>query len=117
MVCDFGAAGMAGGDLGGRGRFFAVPVRPDISMNLGKNCFRKAFNNFKFHLHGLKRYMKKHLPRRPPPFPNHNARPGLTPQEPLALTEEVAAFYCTFFSGKKAENAEGLGLFGNNKND
>ena len=43
--------------------------------------------------------------------------PGLTPQEPLALTEEVAAFYCTFFSGKKAENAEGLGLFGNNKND
>ena len=62
-------------------------------------------------------YMKKHLPRRPPPFPGPNARPGLTPQEPLALTEEVAASYCTFFSGKKAENAEGLGLFGNNKND
>ena len=68
---------MGGGDLGGRGRFFAVPVRPDISMNLGKNCFRKAFNNFKFHLHGLKRYGKK-----PPPAPQvptrHPRRPKIT---------------------------------------
>ncbi|WP_321002786.1 hypothetical protein, partial [Eisenbergiella porci] len=48
-----------------------VPVRPDISMNLGKNCFRKAFNNFKFHLHGLKRYGKKPPPalRSPPAIP------------------------------------------------
>ena len=103
-----GSCGVRPGGVGaGKGRrpagqvFFHVPVRPGISMNLGKNCFRRAFNNFKFHLHGLKRYVKKHLPRRPPPFPSPNARPGLTPQEPLALTEEVAASYCTFFSGKK----------------
>ena len=93
-----GSCGVRPGGVGaGKGRrsagqvFFHVPVRPGISMNLGKNCFRRAFNNFKFHLHGLKRYVKKHLPRRPPPFPGPNARPGLTPQEPLALTEEVAA--------------------------
>lgn len=66
-------------------------------MNLGKNCFRRAFNNFKFHLHGLKRYVKKHLPRRPPPFPGPNARPGLTPQEPLALTDREANPYSTKF--------------------
>lgn len=79
-------------------------------MNLGKNCFRRAFNNFKFHLHGLKRYVKKHLPRRPPPFPGPNARPGLTPQEPLALTDrEATSLLHQIFQSEVV--FEGVGVF------
>ncbi|ERI67739.1 hypothetical protein HMPREF1548_04565, partial [Clostridium sp. KLE 1755] len=45
------------------GMFFPVPARPDIAMSPGKNYVRKAFHNFRSHLHGLKRNRKKH-PRR-----------------------------------------------------
>ncbi len=66
MVWGFWGGGDDGRGFGGPGEgFFAVPVRPGIAMNLGKNCFRSAFNNFKFHLHGLKRYSKKTFPRPP----------------------------------------------------
>ena len=55
-------------------------------------------------------YMKKHLPRRPPPFPNHNARPGLTPQEPLALTDrEATSLLHQIFQSEVV--FEGVGVF------
>ena len=67
-------------------RFQSMEMKLKIVEGSPETIFAKVHRNARSDW-----YMKKHLPRRPPPFPGPNARPGLTPQEPLALTEEVAA--------------------------
>ena len=77
MVCDFGAAGMAGGDLGGRGRFFAVPfqameMKLKIVEGFPETIFAKVHRNVRSDWYGKK----------PPPAPQvpnrHPRRPKIT---------------------------------------
>ena len=63
----------------GRGRFFAVPfqameMKLKIVEGFPETIFAKVHRNARSDW-----YMKKHLPRRPPPFPGPNApRPYAT---------------------------------------
>ena len=94
----FWGGGEGGGGPEGWGRFFAVPfqameMKLKIVEGSPETIFAKVHRNARSDW-----YMKKHLLRRPPPFPGPNARPGLTPQEPLALTDrEATSSYSTKF--------------------
>ena len=85
MVCDFGAAGMAGGDLGGRGRFFAVPfqameMKLKIVEGFPETIFAKVHRNVRSDWYGKK----------PPPA---SRSPPAIPAAPKSQTISSANTY------------------------